>query len=235
MLNDTMILGIVLTIVISAVSIYLYSYVSYLEKKFGMIETMVVDLRMAMDAIMTDGFNSDRAPVPIAPSGPSAMPPSGVPPSGPAPAPSAEDTDETFYSSVLAQAHESSPTEETPAEGISVEEALKGLSEESPAPVEGQAGLPAPLAGGAAAAAEPATAGVGPNYDAMTRAELAAEAERRGLRVKRSMNRNEVLSLLRRATPTQVQSEPTGAENASGLFPDAEQLDSGSSVDIGSV
>lgn len=231
MLNEAMILGIVLAIVISAVAVYLYSYISYLEKKVSMIETMVVDLRIAMDSILTDD-PTGRVAAPISPS-PAPAPPAAE--SAPAPVVAAEEADEGFYNSVLNQAHdETAPA--GPEEGLSMEEALKGLSEESPPPMEGMAGLPAAEAPQMpAATASPTPAPVNANYDSMTRAELAAEAERRGLRVKRSMNRNEVLSLLRRAAPTQLQSEPAGAENASGLFPDAEQLDSSGAVDLGEV
>jgi hypothetical protein len=232
MLNEAMILGIVLAIVISAVAVYLYSYVSYLEKKIGMIETMVVDLRIAMDSILTDD-PTGRVAAPISPS------PAPVTESAPAPvsASGPEESDEGFYNSVLNQAHDETAPATGPEEGLSMEEALKGLSEDAPPPMEGVAGLP----GAEVPPAEPPAAApiasipVNANYDSMTRAELAAEAERRGLRVKRSMNRNEVLSLLRRAAPTQLQTEPAGAENASGLFPDAEQLDSSGAVDLGEV
>jgi hypothetical protein len=157
-------------------------------------------------------------------------------PAPPAPAP-AEAGDESFYNSVLSQAHDG-PEQAAPEEGISMEEALKGMSEEAAPPMEGMAGLPAAAAVAPVTEESPAASAapaVGPNFDSMTRAELAAEAERRGLRVKRSMNRNEVLSLLRRAAPTQLQSEPAGAENASGLFPDSEQLPGSDAVDLGEV
>ncbi len=234
MLNEAMILGIVLAIVISAVAIYLYSYVSYLEKKVGMIETMVVDLRIAMDSILTDEPGS-RVAAPISPSPVEQAPLPAAAPAMPSPG---EEGDESFYNSVLSQAHEG-PEQAAPEEGISMEEALKGMSEEAAPPMEGMAGLPAAVAAPAEASPAPAPASpgtsVGPNFDSMTRAELAAEAERRGLRVKRSMNRNEVLSLLRRAAPTQLQSEPAGAENAPGLFPDSEQLSGSDAVDLGEV
>jgi hypothetical protein len=238
MLNEAMILGIVLAIVISAVAIYLYSYVSYLEKKVGMIETMVVDLRIAMDSILTDDPGS-RVAAPISPSPVEQQVPSGapLPTTSPAMPAAAEEGDESFYNSVLSQAHEG-PEQSTPEEGISMEEALKGMSEEAPLPMEGMAGLPAAAAAVTAESSAPAPSAapaVNANFDSMTRAELAAEAERRGLRVKRSMNRNEVLSLLRRAAPTQLQSEPAGAENASGLFPDSEQLPGSNAVDLGEV
>jgi hypothetical protein len=63
----------------------------------------------------------------------------------------------------------------------------------------------------------------------MTRAELAALAESKGIRVKRSMNRGEVLSLLRRVDPAQNEGLATGAENVSGSAGGLQQL--GSSLD----
>ena len=67
------------------------------------------------------------------------------------------------------------------------------------------------------------------NLDSMTRAELAALAESKGIRVKRSMNRGEVLSLLRRVDPTQNEGLQTGTENVSGSAGGSQQL--GSSLD----
>jgi hypothetical protein len=71
----------------------------------------------------------------------------------------------------------------------------------------------------------------------MTRQELVTLAEKNGLRVKRNMNRAEVLSLLRRSNPVQNDLTSTGTENVSGSAgtpgQTASSLDGNTTVDLG--
>jgi len=70
----------------------------------------------------------------------------------------------------------------------------------------------------------------------MTRKELATIAEAKGLRVKRDMNRAEVLSLLRRSSPLQNDMNSTGAGNVSGASSSNQagaSLDGSTAVDLG--
>ena len=67
------------------------------------------------------------------------------------------------------------------------------------------------------------------DLDSMTRSELAALAESKGVRVKRSMNRAEILSTLRRTGTTQNEPLQAGAGNVSGSTGDSQQI--GSSFD----
>jgi hypothetical protein len=73
--------------------------------------------------------------------------------------------------------------------------------------------------------------------DDLTKADLLALAEKRGLRAKKTSNREQLLSLLRRATPLQNSGVTTGTENVSGSlgtgFQDGASLDGSVNVDLG--
>jgi hypothetical protein len=188
MLSDSLIIGLVILLLCSALCFYMYIRIMFLEKKVTVMESILVDVRVALDSIMTEQANQ-QPPVPITHT-------PGVTISAPAPLDPSESEaipEENFYSSVLEQAHEHADDDET-----NIDKALQSFDDVS--------GVVLP---------PPATE-VGPNFDAMTRAELLVVAQQRGLHVKRSANRAEVLSILRRPNPTQNDLVPTGAENVSG-------------------
>lgn len=142
--------------------------------------------------------------------------------------------EEKFYSSVLEQAHEDSAAEAAgpSADGsVSLESALEAIGAEERA----EAAVPElPLP--AAPAAASGLSG-NPDYDVMSKADLIALAEKRGLRAKKSSSRGEIIGLLRRSEPAQISSQTTGAENGSGptgsLFPSGASLDGDYPVDLG--
>ena len=225
MLSESLIIGLVVLLLCGAVSFYMYIRLTFLEKKVGIMESILVDVRVALDSVMME-HQSQPPPLPI-----SHTP--GAQLSAPAPLdPSEAETipEENFYSSVLEQAHEDDSeasekaggvtaggvTAGVTAEGVTAEKALESFQEET---------------------AEPSSAtSVGPNYDAMTRKELATMAEAKGLRVKRDMNRAEVLSLLRRSSPLQNDMNSTGAGNVSGASSSNQagaSLDGSTAVDLG--
>ena len=220
MLSESLIIGLVVLLLCGAVSFYMYIRLTFLEKKVGIMESILVDVRVALDSVMME-HQSQPPPLPI-----SHTP--GAQLSAPAPLdPSEAETipEENFYSSVLEQAHEDDSeasekaggvTAGVTAEGVTAEKALESFQEET---------------------AEPSSAtSVGPNYDAMTRKELATMAEAKGLRVKRDMNRAEVLSLLRRSGPLQNDMNSTGAGNVSGASSSNQagaSLDGSTAVDLG--
>ena len=159
--------------------------ISFYERKGSIMESVIVDLKMAIDSLLVNGQGGGGAPVPISP--PPEVPEPPVELSGPIPLDSSESEaipDENFYSSVLEQAHD----------------------ETAPETQEAQ-----------------------PDLDTLTKSDLATLAENRGLRVKKSMNRNEILGLLRRSTPFQNTNPTAGAENVSES---ASTLDGGD-VDLG--
>ena len=210
MLSEAIIIGIVVLLLCFAISFYIYARLSFLEKKVSVMESILVDVRVALDSIMSEHMHHPPpAPITYTP---------GVELSTPAPFNSSESEkipEENFYSSVLEQAHE-----KIPEEGVTAEKALESFDDDTTKVVI------TPSTSAASAGT------VGPNIDAMTRQELVSLAESKGLRVKRSLNRAEVLSLLRRSNPTQNDSVSTGTENVSGSA--GNTLQAGASLD-GSV
>ena len=189
---DALIVGLIVLLICGAAIFYLYMRISFYERKGSMMESVIVDLKVAIDSLMSSGQGGGGAPVPISPT-----PEQVAPVEPPAPVESSETEnipEESFYSSVLEQAHEAAP------EGVTLEKVMETLDAE---------------------ASEP-------DLDAMTKNDLLALAEKRGLRAKKSASRNEVLSLLRRSNPLQNSGLTTGADNGST----AAALD-GSVVDLG--
>ena len=213
MLSDAVIIGLVILLLCSAMCFYMYVRIMFLEKKVTVMESILVDVRVALDSVMMEPVNQPPLPLTHTP---------GTTISAPAPLDPSESEaipEENFYSSVLEQAHDK---DAEVAGEESVEKVLESFGD---------------LSGTPTAVALEAT--VGPNFDSMTRKELIAIAEKRGLRVKASMNRADVLALLRRSTPTQNDLVPTGAENVSGstgntLQPDA-SFDGSAPVDLGNT
>jgi len=210
MLSEALIIGLVTLLLCGAVCFYMYVRLSFLEKKVTVMESILVDVRVALDSIMME-HHHQPPPVPL-----SHTP--GAQLSAPAPLDPSESEvipEENFYSSVLAQAHEQAEEKtEVVEEGVTAEKALESFEETTTKDV-------------------PVVAtSIGPNIDAMTRKELLTLAESKGLRVPKSANRGEVLSILRRSNPTQNDSVTTGTENVSGSA--GNTLQAGASLD-GSV
>jgi hypothetical protein len=205
MFGESLLMALMVLLVCGAGLFYIYVRTTFLEKKFLVMESILVDLRVAMDSLMMEHMHHPPAPIAMTP---------GVNLSPPVPLNSSESEavpEENFYSSVLEQAHENNEAQE----GVSADSVLESFESATP-------DVPPPS--DAAPAAK--------SLDAMTRPELVALAETKGIRIKRSMNRGEVLSLLRSMDPAQNEVLPTGAENVSGSAGGSQQL--GSSLD-GSV
>jgi hypothetical protein len=184
---DALLVGLIVLLICGAGMMYLYMRITFYERKGSTMESVLVDLRMAIDSLM---HTVHRAPSPISPQPdgmeqPHEIQPQEVSASAPVPLDSTEAEtlpEENFYSSVLDLAHE---------------EAGKPDSQVEP-------------------------------LDTMTKNDLIAEAEKRGVRAKKSMSRNEILTLLRSASAPSNNSMTAGAENASS----AAALDGGV-VDLG--
>jgi hypothetical protein len=228
MLGPTELTLLLVVAVIFTGFVFYYAYInlSYLEKKVDMMESILVDVRMSMDSLLAEDHHHP-APVPISTALPTAA--TFTPPQPLEPSEAEQIPEESFYSSVLEQAHEGG-AEQVPAEAgtLSVEEALESFNDVAPVSAE---------AGGTDIQAS--SASVGPNYDAMTRNELIAAAEKRGLRAKKSSSRSELLNLLRRGDTLQNATSTAGTENVSGptgtLFPNAASVDGDFPVDLGQV
>jgi hypothetical protein len=242
---ESILIAVVTLIICAAACFYMYIRQSFFEKKLLMVEGILVDVKMAMDSIMTEGVMP--SPAPIAGHGRPAPAMGGAGAEG-----SDSIPEEAFYSSVLAAAHQEAETgvpsaaEPSAADEILAtmnrvarEDAMAGAADSEPLPAlvpdanlsEEAAALPS----AAGAAAAPVAAG--PNIEAMTKQELVSLAEQRGLRAKKTMNRTELLNLLRSNAPLPNRDSETGVENGAdsrnGLFPDAAPIDGDYPVDLG--
>ena len=188
---ESLMIGLIVLLICGAAFFYLYMRISFYERKGSMMESVIVDLKVAIDSLMMSG-QGGNAPVPIAPA------------AAPVPLDSSEAEtipDESFYSSVLEQAHEETP----PEVGITLDKALESFDAVEAQTVEE------------------------PDLEMMTKNDLLVEAEKRGVKAKKSMSRMELLGLLRRSAPLQNNTMTAGTENGSGS---AAALD-GSVVDLG--
>ena len=235
---ESILIAVVTLIICSAACFYVYIRQSHFEKKLMMVESILVDVKMAMDTIMTEGIMPAPAPI----SGPSQ--PIGGGGGGMGAAIDAEQIpEENFYSSVLAAAHEEAAAPTGSAGGEednSVENILEEMNRVASADAAAADQMPALVADVAApvavAASVAPTEQRGPNIDAMTKQELVALAEQRGLRAKKTMNRTELLNLLRTNTPLQNRDSETGVDGSdirNSLFPDAASVDGDYPVDLG--
>jgi len=187
MLSESLIIGLVVLLLCGAVSFYIYARMMYTEKKLTVMESILVDMRVALDSIMSERPGHPSA-IPIAhtPGGEVPGPPEQPESADVAtdlsgsPAPGGE-SEEKFYSAVLDQAHDVTAE----VTGTTMEEST-------------------------AATVAPVT------FEKMSRAELVAYAEKNGFRVKKSMSRGEIESMLRRAAAAQNATPSTGTENVSG-------------------
>lgn len=177
---DSLIIGLIVLFVCAAACFYLYMRISFIERKGGMMESVIVDLKMAIDSLMNSGVGGGHAPIPISPQ-------PKVQLSAPAPLDANESEpipEESFYSSVLEQAHEEATVPAEAPVGISLEKAMEGLTETTEEP----------------------------ELDSMTKNDLLSLAEKRGLRAKKSSSREQLLTLLRRAAPLQNSDNTPGAD-----------------------
>jgi hypothetical protein len=202
---DALIIGLIVLLICCSASFYLYMRLTFAERKITMMESLVLDMKVVMDQLLT-GANGGSG-------GGGASISHAAPPTEVESEPIPEDN---FYSSVLEQAHEESLDEGAAQEGASLDKVMEGLSEAEP--------VVAPTA-------------EEPKLDDMTKADLVALAEKRGLRVKKTSNREQLLTLLRRASPIQNSGVTAGTENVSGSlgtgFQDGASLDGSINVDLG--
>lgn len=184
-MNEVFVVGALLLILMGAATFFLYSRILYAERKIGLIESILLDIKMSME------MEEEAQPV---------VPPKGGPVFAPvvdetAPTEAAStEADIAYYSSVIESAA-------TPAE------AAEAPATES-APQE-----PVPSAQ--------------LNYDAYTRDELAAIAEKRGLRVTKRMSKGAIADLLRGSEQTSSAAPVAGDEQPIGGATGGAPLDNG--------
>lgn len=152
-MNDVLIVGALLLVLIGATTFYLYSRILFTERKMGLIESILLDIKMNME--MVDERRVVEAPQPTA--------------AVSAAAPVEEADEAAFYRDVI----------ETTAETVVTEVA-------SSTPLDEEVVSSAPMP-------------TGPDYDSMSRDELATLAEKRGLRVTKRTTRQAIINILREA------------------------------------
>jgi hypothetical protein len=238
---ESILIAVVTLIICAAACFYMYIRQSFFEKKLLMVEGILVDVKMAMDSIMTEGVMPSPAPIAghMRPASFAGGAETGHDDSIP---------EESFYSSVLAAAHqeadEGAPSAVETSAADEILETMKRVARD-----DAMAGAPdsEPLPELVADAALPEEAGqlsppvaavaAGPNIEAMTKQELVTLAEQRGLRAKKTMNRTELLNLLRSNMPLPNRDSEAGVDNGAdsrnALFPDAAPIDGDYPVDLG--
>lgn len=180
-MNEVFIVGALLLILMAAAAFFLYSRLLYAERKIGLIESILLDIKMSME------MEEEVRPV---------MPPKEAP--------------------VFAQ------VDETAAEALTTEADVAYYSSVIESAVEAPAVEDAEVAEPVAQEQIPATQ---LNYDAYTRDELAAIAEKRGLRVTKRMSKGAITDLLRgseqtsSAAPVAGDEQPMGAAITTGGAP----------------
>lgn len=105
---DALLVGLVVLLICGAAIFYLYMRISFYERKGSMMETVIVDLRMAIDSLM---HSVHSVPTPISP-----PPPQMDLNEETVPLESTESEsipEDKFYSSVLDLAHEDATVEES--------------------------------------------------------------------------------------------------------------------------
>lgn len=184
-MQENLVIAVFLVVLFGAVAFYLYSRLTYSEKRVSLMESMLMDIKMAIES---SEHSHDHA-LPLVPP----LPPSAL---FTTPAPLETDDaenlpEEAYYNSVLASTGEA----EAPAEERVIEE-----QEQEQAQVE-------PV--------EPKSVKVVPNYDSMKKDELQKLAEQRGLRVRKTSGKGEIITLLRKNDTNNTAPTSSGTENVS--------------------
>ncbi len=218
-LSESLTVALFLVVLFGTVCFYLYSRMSYTEKRLSLIENMLLDIKMSMDSAGRD--EPEYVPEPVsAPSPLAATEGEALPSEGAA--------EESLYKNILGELH-GETLEEVESKQQEVEQrSSTPVREESTRPPSPQ--LPTFTA-----------SRVMPNYEAMIKSELIALCEKRQLKVSGAKKRADLIAALRKYDEQQQSksgSEITGNPHTGDLFPlSASVGDSGEgfSVDLGNA
>ena len=210
-LSEATTIGILLTLVFGALFFYLYSRVNYAEKRMGLMENILLDLKMSLENSNSNEREDDFVPEPVG---------------QPAPLEKDEvdalvpDSEEEYYKNVMANMT-AMPTVEEEGESIKEEEVIPS----APFPSSGET--------------SPKKTQVTPNYESMLKSELQTLCDQRNIKVGKRPGRSELITALRKYDEgsSSKSSELQGSSNTSELFPMAAQLnnDEGFPVDLGAT
>lgn len=213
-LSEATTIGILLTLVFGALFFYLYSRVNYAEKRMGLMENILLDLKMSLENSSSNEREDDFVPEPVG---------------QPAPLEKDEvdalvpDSEEEYYKNLMANMT-AMPTVEEESESIKEEEVIPSASFPSSSPEN-----------------SPKKTQVTPNYESMLKSELQTLCDQRNIKVGKRPGRSELIAALRKydeGSSSSKSSEPQGSSNTSELFPLAAQLNNeseGFPVDLGAT
>jgi hypothetical protein len=187
-MNEALIVGALLLVFVGAVSFYLYSRIIFNERKMGLIESLLLDIKMSMDMEeeQKHAMHAMHAGVP-APTGQMGM-------VMPKPV-EVEEVEE--YQNVMEEAANAVTAEPATAA------AAPGTASLTPLDPNGN-----PI---------PAAMAAIKNYDDHSREDLAYLAEKRGLRVTKRMAKGTIIALLQEADKTAPQQGDDVAGSATSL------------------
>jgi ribosomal protein S16 len=198
-LNDALTIGIVLTLVFGALCFYLYSRVTQVEKRVGLTENILLDLKMATEnTLLSMGHEGSQGEV-------TQIEAVGVP--TPLDKEEVEAlSEEAFYKSVL----QGAVSTDTAAK-------LSPIEENESTTLE-------PVPGSAATASDSSTSvHLDVNYESLTLKELKALAKQRSVNVSATAHKKDIIDSLKRAasgrTATPLDTFPGGNESAEEGFP----------------
>jgi len=197
-MNDALMIGIVLTLVFGAVIFYLYNRLSMTERKMGLVEGVLTDLKIMMDSAPFASDNGNHMERPSmqefepTPEYLNAI-------SGPFPL-KEEEVEEVVSEDEYKRAmDQSTPVNETPYKSLQIDE-LAGV------PVTATNAI--------------SVTKLSPDLDSMTLKELQTHAKQKGLTLTAGMRRKAIIDMLKADTGTEVQgtllSEVTGPEPVGG-------------------
>lgn len=171
-LSESATIGILLLLVFGAVSFYLYSRINYTEKRMGLIENMLLDLKLGLESITAE--EPHFVPEPVGSPRPMESGESEALPEGEVHTETLPE-EETYYQSVLQQAGQ-----EAAADGEAV--------------AAGETAGP----GEAKSEKSEKSLGVSVNYESMAKDDLIALAEKRGAKVGKRPGRKDLIAALRK-------------------------------------
>ena len=211
-MNDALMIGVVLTLVFGSIIFYLYNRLTMTEKKMGLFEGVLTDLKMMLDAAPfvsgpPPSYMQEFEPTPEylnAISGPVPIQQDEVEDVGAATADAVED-----YQQTLEQALESaSATEAMESKTLQIDESSSTLSGTTLAPVS--------------------VTKLSPDLDAMSVAELKALVKQKNLSAPAGARRKDFIELLKKSSETSLMLDGPAppAEGATFVSDSSEMLES---------
>lgn len=173
-MNDALMIGIVLTLVFGAVIFYLYNRLSMTERKMGLVEGVLTDLKIMMDAAPFASSHEHSSGPSMQEFEPSPEYLNAI--SGPFPLKEEEVEDVASSDEEYKQAMEQIPVSETPYKSLQIDE-LAGV------PVTATNAI--------------SVTKLSPDLDSMTLKELQALAKQKGLAVVAGARRKAIIDMLK--------------------------------------